>query len=174
MFPMVIVLAACQPTLDRIEPGLPVVQEEWQSVRRLARDGPIFFASQPEPAALRRLAEEELVTLVINLRTPAEMSRLTFDESALVAELGMKYVHLPFSSGGLDHALVDRFAEELAGTTGPVLVHCLASVRVGALWMAYLSLYRGFDVETATEAGRAAGLHSAELLNIVLELIEDR
>ncbi len=174
MIPVVILLTACQPTIGRMEPGAPVVLEGWQGVRRIAKDGPIFFASQPERAVFRRLAEEESVKLVINIRTHAEMSRFPFDEQAIVEELGMEYVHIPCPSDGPDRAMVDRFAEELAGTTGPVLLHCLASLRVGALWMAYLSLHRGFDVVTATAAGRAAGLNSEPLLNIVLELIEDR
>jgi uncharacterized protein (TIGR01244 family) len=174
MIPVVILLTACQPTIDRMEPGAPVALDGWQGVRRIAKDGQIFFASQPERTVFRRLADEESVKLVINIRSLAEMARFPFDEQAIVEELGMEYVHIPCPPDGPDRAMVDRFAEELAGTTGPVLVHCLASLRVGALWMAYLSLHRGFDVETATEAGRAAGLHSDELMNIVLELIEDR
>ena len=69
---------------------------------------------------------------------------------------------------------MDRFTEVLAGTSGPVLVHCMVSVRVGGLWMAYLCLDRGMGIEKALEAGKAAGLNSATIIDAVMSLLENR
>src|SRR5689334_25430784 len=55
----------------------------------------VFIAGQPTEQALRDLAAQGVKT-VVNLRTPPEMAtRVPFDEKALVAQLGMKYVYLP-------------------------------------------------------------------------------
>jgi uncharacterized protein (TIGR01244 family) len=169
-----LLMTVCQRSLDRFEPGVPVVLSGWSGVNRIARDGPLFFAGQPDRAVLVRLAEEEGVRLVVNLRTGAEMAQLIFDERVFVEELGLEYVHLPCPAGGLARETVDQFAEVLAGTPGPVLLHCFVSRRVGALWMAYLALHRDRDLDTAREAGRAAGLNSAPLMDAVLEMIAER
>src|SRR5580765_2341150 len=65
-------------------------------LERAARVGEdVFVTGQPTERALRELREQG-VTTVVNLRTPAEMTRsVTFDEPALVASLGMQYVYLP-------------------------------------------------------------------------------
>lgn len=167
------ITSACQSAGQRYRPAPPVLLEDWRGLNRIARDGPYFFSSQPDPASLRRLAIEEGVTLVVNLRPVREMENYHFDERQLVEELGMRYAHLPFPRSGLSVETVDRFAEVLAGTSDPVLVHCFASDRVGAIWMAYLVLHLGLDVEEARAAGEAAGMYSEELIRAVLELIDD-
>src|SRR3954471_1100902 len=55
----------------------------------------VFIGGQPTERALRELRAQG-VTTVVNLRTPEEMKRdVKFDEPALIAQLGMKYVYLP-------------------------------------------------------------------------------
>ncbi|HJQ11183.1 MAG TPA: sulfur transferase domain-containing protein, partial [Gemmatimonadaceae bacterium] len=55
----------------------------------------VFISGQPTEKALRDLAAQGVKT-VVNLRTPPEMvTRVPFDEKALVSQLGMKYIHLP-------------------------------------------------------------------------------
>jgi hypothetical protein len=63
---------------------------------RIARVGDdIFVGGQPTEKALREMRAQGVTTLV-NLRTPQEMTRsVKFDEPALAAQLGMKYVYLP-------------------------------------------------------------------------------
>ena len=153
----ILLLSACSHDLGRAEIGVPTVLEHWQGVNRIARFGPFIFSGQPDESVFRRLAEEEGVSIVVNLRTTAEMERLLFDEQALLEELEIEYVHIPFRSTGLTREIVDRFSQVLSGTSGPVLIHCTASTRVGGLWMAYLCLVRDKDVEYALEAGKAPG-----------------
>ncbi|MFC1627839.1 hypothetical protein ACFL3H_01840 [Gemmatimonadota bacterium] len=170
----ILVLSACRNDLGSADVSVPTVLEDWQGVNRIARSGPIYFSGQPDESVFRRLAEEEGVRVVVNLCTTAEMEHLPFDEPGLVEELDMEYVNIPFQSPHITREIVDRFTEVLAGTSGPVLIHCVASVRVGGLWMAYLSLARDIDVETALEAGKAAGLNSAAIIDAVMSLIENR
>jgi len=170
----ILIISACGNNLGSADVGTPVVLEDWQGVNRIARYGPFYFSGQPDESAFRRLAEEEGVTVVVNLRTTVETERLPFDEPALVEELEMEYVHIPIRSSRITREIVDRFTEVLAGTSGPVLVHCFVSMRVGGLWMAYLCLARDMDVEEAMEAGKAAGLNSATIIDAVMSLLENR
>ncbi|MFC1545331.1 hypothetical protein ACFL44_01425 [Gemmatimonadota bacterium] len=169
----ILLISACSTNLGNAEVGVPALLEDWQGVRRVARDGPFFFAGQPDETVFRRLAEEEGVRVVVNLRTATEMEQLIFDEQALVEELEMEYVHIPFQSSHITREIVDQFTEVLTGTSGPVLIHCLGSVRVGGLWMAYLCIARDMSVEDALEAGKAAGLNSATIIDAVMSLIEN-
>ena len=56
----------------------------------------MFIGGQPTEKALRELRARG-VTTVVNLRMPAEMARVGFDEAALAHELGMRYVNIPVS-----------------------------------------------------------------------------
>src|SRR3954469_23631586 len=55
----------------------------------------MFIGGQPTEKALRDLKARG-VTTIVNLRSPEEMTRnVSFDEAALIKELGMKYVYIP-------------------------------------------------------------------------------
>jgi len=127
---------------------------------RIARVGDVFIAGQPTPRALRELRDQG-VTTVVNLRMPDEMLRIGFDEAALVAELGMKYVYLPVRDGTdkpYSPATVDGFAEALSTAKGKVLLHCTVAWRASHLWAAYLIRDRGVPVEAALANARAINL----------------
>src|SRR6266545_2955507 len=99
----------------------------------------MFVTGQPTERALREL-QAQGVTTVVNLRTPEEMTRnVSFDERALVAALGMKYVYA------------------VGNTKGKVLLHCTIAWRASHLWAAYL-INRGIPVDTALANARAINL----------------
>lgn len=79
----------------------------------------VFIAGQPTERALRELRAQG-VTVVINLRTPEEMTRaVPFDEAALVKELGMRYVYLPVRGTAefpYTPATLKEFTEAVAST----------------------------------------------------------
>jgi uncharacterized protein (TIGR01244 family) len=100
-------------------------------------------------------------TTVINLRMPGEFDG--FDEAALVAELGMRYEHIPV--GGADGVTAEaarKFAAVLrdAGDC-KVLAHCATSNRVGAL-LAVAAWQDGAEPDAAIALGKRAGLASLE------------
>jgi uncharacterized protein (TIGR01244 family) len=120
----------------------------------------IFVGGQPTERALRDMREQG-VTTVVNLRTPQEMTRsVKFDESALVAQLGMKYVYLPV--GGAEYPYspetVTKFSQAVRETKGKVLLHCTVGWRASHLWAAYLIGERGVPVEDALANARAINL----------------
>ncbi len=115
--------------------------------------GAAYVSGQPEPDALRALAKEGFTTIV-SVRTKEEMDNrrdVTFDEAALVKELGMRYVHIPFVNLGPD--LVKKFAETMKQSEGKVLLHCTVAWRASYMWMAYLITDRKQSVDEAWRAG---------------------
>lgn len=120
----------------------------------------MFIGGQPTEKGLRTVHDQG-VTMVINLRSPEEMQRIGFDETAVVQQLGMKYVYipmrgtaeLPYSPAGLD-----AFAKAMASANGKVLLHCTIAWRASHLWAAYLIRERGVSVNDALAQARAINL----------------
>jgi uncharacterized protein (TIGR01244 family) len=129
---------------------------------RAARVGEdMFVTGQPTPRALRELRAQG-VTTVVNLRTPEEMTRnVDFDEAALVAELGMRYVYLPVRGTPefpYSRATLAKFAEAVTNANGKVLLHCTIAWRASHLWAAYLIQERGLPIDSALANARAINL----------------
>lgn len=126
----------------------------------------LFIAGQPTEKALREMKAQG-VTTVINLRSPEEMTRVGFDEPALVAELGMKYVYipmrgteaLPYSPAGLE-----KFTEAMKAADGKVLLHCTVAWRASHLWGAYL-IRQGAPVAQVLEHTRAINLGDGQRMS---------
>jgi len=156
--------------IDRLV--LPVPIEDIEGVTGgVFKDGRLFIAGQPDTDALLRFRELG-VTVVINLRTPAEMDnrdRVPFDEAAFVVEQGMEYVHIPL--GGDDHPYtpeaVATFAKTLEKHGGPVLLHCTVAWRASYLWSAYLILYQDFEFATALDRGEAIAISPPPLQGLL-------
>jgi uncharacterized protein (TIGR01244 family) len=121
----------------------------------------VFIGGQPTERALREMKARG-VTTVVNLRTPEEMrSAVKFDEPALVAQLGMKYVYLPVR-GNTEFPYapetVTKFADALQNANGKVLLHCTIGWRASHLWAAYLIRERDIPVDDALANARAINL----------------
>ena len=120
----------------------------------------VFIGGQPTERALRELSAQG-VTTVINLRSPPEMTRVPFDEAALVKELGMEYVYLPMRGTPelpYSPAAVKSFATAMSNAKGKVLLHCTIAWRASHLWAAYLIQYRNVPVATALQQTRMINL----------------
>lgn len=161
--------------LDRS--AMPAVVEGFRDVPGgVWRDGRVYLAGQPSEDAFASFLQLG-VTVVVNLRTPDEMNdrdRVPFDEDAVLADLGIEYVHIPL--GGDDHpydpAAVDRFAEVLASTEGPVLLHCTVAWRASHLWAAYLVREQGFTLSEAVARGRAVNFGTLPVEGLVGRPVE--
>lgn len=176
--PRLILLASCalglglahaqeapKPRLEKVKCG---------ALKKLTRLGSVYMAGQPGQKELRALKDTHKVALVVNLRTPPEMS---WDEKAFVeGELKLRYLALPFGPKlPLTDAIIDRFREVLtAEKKTAVLVHCASANRVGALWLAVRVLDQGIPYEAALKEARAVGLRSPGLLKKAREYIEAR
>lgn len=120
----------------------------------------VFIGGQPTERALRELRAQG-VTTVVNLRSPPEMTRVPFDEAALVKELGMEYVYLPMRGTAelpYSPAAVKSFATAMSNAKGKVLLHCTIAWRASHLWAAYLIQYRNLPVATALQQTRMINL----------------
>ncbi len=160
-------VAGCASPLHMQSIGYAEPVGEWRGLGRITRDGEVYFAGQPTQEALRE-ARRRGVKVVVNLRPDDEMTtRVDFDEAALVRELGMAYVSIPVTPDSLSVAEMDRLQEALSRTTGPVLIHCASSNRVGGLWALYLHRHRHFSLEGAMERGKKAGLRSDAMIRAV-------
>lgn len=121
----------------------------------------VFVSGQPTEQALRDLAAQGVKT-VVNLRTPPEMlTRVPFDEKALVQKLGMKYVYLPMR-GNLEYPYspddLKEFGNAMKETNGKLLLHCTVAWRASHMWAAYLIEYRHLPVATALDQARKINL----------------
>jgi uncharacterized protein (TIGR01244 family) len=121
----------------------------------------VFVGGQPTETGLRELRARG-VTTVVNLRTPEEMQRsVKFDEPAVVARLGMKYVYIPMRGNAefpYSPQAVTRFAQAVREANGKVLLHCTVGWRASHLWAAYLIADRGIAVDSALANARAINL----------------
>jgi uncharacterized protein (TIGR01244 family) len=129
---------------------------------KIARVGEdVFIGGQPSEEGLREMKARG-VTVVVNLRTPEEMQKqVHFDEPALAAQLGMKYVYLPVRGNGdfpYSPETVAKFTDALRGANGKVLLHCTIGWRASHLWAAYLIKTRGVAVDDALANARAINL----------------
>jgi len=129
----------------------------------------LAVGGQPSPAALARLADLGFRT-VINLRTAAEGAE---EEGELVRGAGLRYVWVPITPAtfSLDDV---RLVEEVLNDagSGPVLLHCASSNRVGGVWAA-IEARRGKSLEEAEKAGKAAGLRSPTMLEALRRVLDE-
>ena len=143
--------------------GAPVVMDTtgmFQAMYAKVGDD-MFIGGQPTEKALREMKAQG-VTMVVNLRMPDEMAtRVPFDEAALIAQLGMKYVHIPVRAGTSNPYSPDavaKFADAMKGANGKVLLHCTIAWRASHLWAAYLIKERGVGEDAALGYARAINL----------------
>jgi uncharacterized protein (TIGR01244 family) len=133
---------------------------------KLLRKG-LAVGGKPSPDALRQLKTQGFKT-VIDLRTEGEGLA---EEKAILEEQGLRYVSVPMTAATLklDDALaVKRVLDD--ESTGPVLLHCHSSNRVGAV-IAVLAAHSGKPLDEALDEGRAAGLTSPVLVDAVKRVV---
>ncbi len=123
----------------------------------LRRDGAFFFSGQPDIQGMTE-AKSLGVRTVINLRTMDAMSDLHFSEERTASDLGMTYVSFPVTIENLNGQTVDEFAQIIAQSPGPVLIHGGVIDEAGGLWAAYLNRHQGFSVGDAIARANRVGL----------------
>ena len=119
----------------------------------------LFIGGQPTQKALREMKALG-VTTIVNLRSPSEMQRISFDEEKLIGELGMKYVYLPVRGDAqfpYTPETLAKFTEALKTAEGKVLLHCTVAWRASHLWGAYL-IQAGVPAADALHHARAINL----------------
>jgi uncharacterized protein (TIGR01244 family) len=111
---------------------------------------------------------------VINLRMASEPGANIDQHQAKAKELGLVYVHIPFSAGSPDPKVIDQFLAAIANTANqPVFIHCASAQRVGSVWLAKRVLQDNYSVEKATAEARAIGLSNPGLEKFALQYIAE-
>ena len=146
----------------RSVPAPVILDTAGMFLARYASVGDDFFiAGQPTERALHEMKKLGITT-VINLRMPQEMERIGFDEAKLIADLGMKYVHIPMRGGDGEQAYspqtLRKFADAMKAADGKVLLHCTVAWRASHIWAAYLIQERGVPDADALTHARAINL----------------
>jgi len=119
----------------------------------------VTSTGQPDEAVLKIFADSGYVA-VIDLRAAKEERGI--DEATVVEAAGMEYVSLPIASASaINFENATKLDEYLASFDGPVVVHCAAGNRVGAL-LALRQSQKGDDDETAIAYGKRGGLTRLE------------
>jgi uncharacterized protein (TIGR01244 family) len=143
------------------------------TVQRLHTMGGVFLASQPAEADFRQ-AREGGVKTVINLRKADEVK--DFDEPALMKELGIEYVSLPFHAASeMTPQLLDQ-ARAVLNDAGkkPILMHCNSGNRVGAVWLAHRVLDGGLTWDAALEEAKVVGMKLPAYEEAVKKYVESK
>lgn len=133
-------------------------------------DAKVWRGAAPSARTYRDLARNGATTIV-DLRAE---ENLVVDD-ALLRSLEIRRVHLPIRDGQIpSQAQVDRFAQIVEQSRGPVFVHCGAGVgRTGAMVAAYLVRTGGADGLEAVRRNLAVGPPSLEQIAFAAALDGD-
>ena len=131
------------------------------AVKQLHALGDIYLAGQPSPEDFQEFKKRG-VKSVLNLRTKEE---LDFDEAKTIKNLGLEYHHIPIA--GPD-SLTDENFDKLRKLLNekeqrPMLLHCTAANRVGAVWLAHRVLDGGLTYDAALAEAKTVGLKTPAL-----------
>ena len=131
------------------------------SVKQLHALGDIYLAGQPSPDDFQEFKKRG-VKSVLNLRTKDEMD---FAEAKTLKSLGLEYHHIPIA--GPD-SLTDENFDKLRKLLNekdqrPMLLHCTAANRVGAVWLTHRVLDGGLTYEAALAEAKTVGLKTPAL-----------
>ena len=132
--------------------------------------GDVYLAGQPAIEDLALMPGQGIKT-IISLRHDHELS---WAEGAAVKAAGMEFISIPFAGA---EELTDEVFDQTRTVLGdrakhPVVLHCGAANRVGAVWLPYRVLDQGTDLDVALREAREAGLRSSDLEEQAVQYIE--
>lgn len=129
----------------------------WGGARNVVRFGQLFLSEQPD-AATFDLAREKGISMVINLRAPAEFD---WDEQNAAKDAGLNYYNIPLI--GEEHSFDPQVINQLSAVVkqhgnDPILVHCSSGNRASAWLAIYLVNEHNIDLEKAIALAKKTGL----------------
>ncbi|UBF30316.1 protein tyrosine phosphatase family protein (plasmid) [Kovacikia minuta CCNUW1] len=116
----------------------------------------LSVAGQPSPEDLQQAPKIGFKS-VLNLRSPGETNSLP-DEQQHAESAGLKYAHVWLNSSVADEVLVNQALETLEDLPKPVLVHCGAGLRAGAIALIATAKAENWTLEQLTQQAAAIGL----------------
>lgn len=162
-------LAVSEPSTPPLEVPASAPAEALPNYARLTPT--LAAAGQPSAQGLAGLRASGFRT-VVNLRTETEPG--VQEEAEALRAQGLRYVSVPVTADTFSAADVERVSRVLADPeSGPVLLHCGSSNRVGAVWAVLQAKAKGLTLEQAIEEGRRAGLSSASMIAAVKRVLAE-
>lgn len=129
----------------------------------------LVTGGQPTDAQLRAARAAGAVTL-LDIRDPMEPR--PFDEPALAAELGLRYVNVPVSGASLDDATMEQILAVLRDSAlPPVFFHCASGNRVGGALIPYFMLDHSMEEDDAVALAMRVGLRGADVMQWGLDYV---
>ncbi len=155
-------------------PALAQKKQDYPGVTNFTRvDATVACGGATEVATLDLLKKDGFKS-VINLRMASEPGVNLEQNQAKAKELGLNYVHIPFSAGAPDPKVFDAFLAAIADQANrPAYVHCGSAQRVGAVWLAKRVMQDNYSIEKATDEAKAIGLTNPGLEKFALQYIAD-
>lgn len=155
-------------------PAFAQTKQEYPGVTNFTRvDATVACGGATEVATLDLLKKDGFKS-VINLRMASEPGVNLEQNQAKAKELGLTYVHIPFSGGTPDPKVIDTFLATIADKANqPAYVHCGSAQRVGAVWLAKRVIQDNYSIEKATNEAHAIGLSNPGLEKFALQYIAD-
>lgn len=149
-------------------------KQEYPGVTNFTRvDATVACGGATDVATLDNLKKDGFKT-VINLRVASEPGANIEQNQARAKELGLKYVHVPFSAGSPDPKVFDTVLATIADKSNqPVYLHCGSAQRVGSVWLAKRVLQDNYSIDKATNEAKAIGLSNPGLEKFALQYIAD-
>src|SRR5262245_52267595 len=107
---------------------------------------------------------------VVNFRMATEQGANIDEAKAIAAQVGLKYIHLPFQTPTPE--IADAFLKAVADPANqPVYIHCASANRVGAMWFIKRVKLDGWDIERATKEAEEIGLRAPNLKAFALNYV---
>jgi uncharacterized protein (TIGR01244 family) len=155
-------------------PVLAQKKQDYPGVTNFTRvDATVACGGATEVATLDLLKKDGFKS-VINLRMASEPGVNLEQNQARAKELGLNYVHIPFSAGSPDPKVVDTFLATIADKANqPVFIHCASAQRVGTVWLVKRVMQDNYSVEKATQEAHNIGLSNPGLEKFALQYIAD-
>jgi len=154
-------VAVAEDKPQRIETPKKLEPAKCGSVKQLHAFDDIFLAGQPTAEDFQEFKKRG-VKSVLNLRTKEE---LDFDEAKTIKNLGLEYHHVPIAG---PESLTDENFDKLRKLLNekeqrPMVLHCTAANRVGAVWLAHRVLDGGLTYDAALAEAKTVGLKTPAL-----------
>jgi uncharacterized protein (TIGR01244 family) len=105
-------------------------------------------AGQISPEDLQQIAQTGFKS-VLNLRSPDELGVLP-DEQQKAEAAGLAYANVPLSNASPDLEQVNQALQELEDLPKPVLIHCGAGLRAGAIALIATAIHHDLSLDEVT------------------------
>ncbi len=120
-------------------------------------DEDLSIGGQPTPEDLKELANSGFQS-VLNLRSPGEANSLP-DEQQKAEAAGLEYANVPLQPSVPDATLISKALEQLEELPKPVLIHCGAGLRAGAIAIIASAKEQHWTLEQLIEKANDIGLN---------------